>query len=262
MTKKLQDRVALITGGGSGIGRATAMTFAAEGATVVVADVDVTGGGETVNLIEGNGGQSIFIETDVSRAADVEKMVAACVDTFGRLDILFNNAGVAGLAVRAAEIDEADWDRVISINLKGVFLASRYAIPVMIEQGKGAIVNISSSSAITPSPYVSAYAAAKAGVVQLTKTMAIEYGNDNIRVNCICPGFIETAMTSPIIPEDAKTRKAYSHLWPLGKVGSPEDIAQAALYLASDDASFVTGTVLIVDGGWMAGTSLPMPEGS
>jgi NAD(P)-dependent dehydrogenase (short-subunit alcohol dehydrogenase family) len=131
----------------------------------------------------------------------------------------------------------------------------------MIEQGGGAIVNISSSSAITPTPYVSTYAAAKAGVIQLTKAMAIEYGNENIRVNSICPGFIETAMTSPIIPEDAKTRKLYSHLWPMGRVGTPEDIARAALYLACDDASFVTGTVLIVDGGWTTGTSLPLPEG-
>lgn len=260
MTKKFQDKVALITGGGSGIGRVTAITFAEEGARVVVADVDVPGGEETLNLIKSNGGQSIFSNTDVSRAADAEKMVKVCVDTFGRLDILFNNAGVAGQTVRAAEVDEAEWDRVMGINLKGVFLSSKYAVPVMIEQGGGAIVNISSSSAITPTPYVSTYAAAKAGVIQLTKAMAIEYGNDNIRINCICPGFIETAMTSPIIPEGAKTKKVYSHLWPMGRVGTPEDIAQAALYLAGDDASFVTGTVLIVDGGWMAGTRLPLAK--
>ncbi len=260
--KKLQDNVALITGSGSGIGRATALTFAKEGAKLVLVDVDVTGGNETKAMIEDMGGEAIFVEADVSSAADAEKMVKSAVDMFGRLDILFNNAGVAALPVKVAEIDEAEWDRVMNINLKGVFLGSKYALQVMVRKGCGVIINTGSSSGITAVPYTSAYAAAKAGVIQLTKSMAIEYGSKNIRVNCICPGFIETSMTSPIIPDNARSQKLYSHLWPLGIVGSSEDIAKAALYLASKDSAFVTGTVLQVDGGWLAGTTLPLPEGS
>jgi len=171
-------------------------------------------------------------------------MVKMAVETYGRIDILFNNAGIAGSPVRLAELSVEDWDRVIDINLKGVFLGSKYTIPVMLEQGKGVIINNASSSGITPIPRVSVYAAAKAGVIQLTKAMAIEYGGDNIRVNCICPGFIDTPMTSIIIPPDSESRD-YSHLWPLTKPGNPEDIAKAALYLASDDSSFVTGTSLV-----------------
>lgn len=261
MPKRFKNKVVLITGGGSGIGRSTALAFAKEGAKVVVADVVDTRGNETVQMINDTGREAIFIKTDISRPADAENMVKVAVETYGRIDILFNNAGIAGYPVRLAELSVEDWDRVIDINLKGVFLGSKYTIPVMLEQGKGVIINNASSSGIIPIPRVSVYAAAKAGVIQLTKAMAIEYGGENIRVNCICPGFIETPMTSIIIPPDSESRD-YSHLWPLTKPGNPEDIAKAALYLASDDSSFVTGTSLVVDGGWLAGTSLPLPKGS
>ncbi len=261
MPKRFNNKVVLITGGGSGIGHATALTFAKEGAKVVVADVVDSRGKETVKMINDTGREAVFIKTDVSKPTDVENMVKMAVETYGRIDILFNNAGIAGSPVRLAELSVEDWDRVIDINLKGVFLGSKYTIPVMLEQGKGVIINNASSSGITPIPRVSVYAAAKAGVIQLTKAMAIEYGGDNIRVNCICPGFIDTPMTSIIIPPDSESRD-YSHLWPLTKPGNPEDIAKAALYLASDDSSFVTGTSLVVDGGWLAGTSLPLPRGS
>jgi NAD(P)-dependent dehydrogenase (short-subunit alcohol dehydrogenase family) len=261
MPKRFNNRVVLITGGGSGIGHATALTFAKEGAKVVVADVVDSRGKETVKMINDTGREAVFIKTDVSKPTDVENMVKMAVETYGRIDILFNNAGIAGSPVRLAELSVEDWDRVIDINLKGVFLGSKYTIPVMLEQGKGVIINNASSSGITPIPRVSVYAAAKAGVIQLTKAMAIEYGGDNIRVNCICPGFIDTPMTSIIIPPDSESRD-YSHLWPLTKPGNPEDIAKAALYLASDDSSFVTGTSLVVDGGWLAGTRLPLPRGS
>jgi len=261
MPKRFKNKVVLITGGGSGIGHATALTFAKEGAKVVVADVVDSRGKETVKMINDTGREAVFIKTDVSKPTDVENMVKMAVETYGRIDILFNNAGIAGSPVRLAELSVEDWDRVIDINLKGVFLGSKYTIPVMLEQGKGVIINNASSSGITPIPRVSVYAAAKAGVIQLTKAMAIEYGGDNIRVNCICPGFIDTPMTSIIIPPDSESRD-YSHLWPLTKPGNPEDIAKAALYLASDDSSFVTGTSLVVDGGWLAGTRLPLPRGS
>ena len=261
MPKRFKNKVVLITGGGSGIGHATALTFAKEGAKVVVADVVDSRGKETVKMINDTGREAVFIKTDVSKPTDVENMVKMAVETYGRIDILFNNAGIAGSPVRLAELSVEDWDRVIDINLKGVFLGSKYTIPVMLEQGKGVIINNASSSGITPIPRVSVYAAAKAGVIQLTKAMAIEYGGENIRVNCICPGFIETPMTSIIIPPDSESRD-YSHLWPLTKPGNPEDIAKAALYLASDDSSFVTGTSLVVDGGWLAGTRLPLPRGS
>lgn len=261
MPKRFKSKVALITGGGSGIGHTTALAFAKEGAKVVVADLADSGGKETAKMINDTGLEAVFIKADVSNPTDVENMVNTATKTYGRIDILFNNAGIAGYPIRLAELSVENWDRVIDINLKGVFLGSKYTIPVMLEQGKGVIINNASSSGITPTPLVSVYAAAKAGVIQLTKAMAIEYGSESIRVNCICPGFIETPMTSVIIPPDLESRD-YSHLWPLTKPGSPEDIAKAALYLASDDASFVTGTVLVVDGGWLAGTSLPLSKGS
>ena len=262
MPKRFNNKVVLITGGSSGIGHATALAFAKEGAKVVIADVVDNRDKETVKMVNDKNRQAAFIRTDISKPTDVENMVKTAVETYGRIDILFNNAGIAGSPVRLAELSVEDWDRVIDINLKGVFLGSKYTIPVMLEQGKGVIINNASSSGITPTPLVSVYAAAKAGVIQLTKAMAIEYGNENIRINCICPGFIETPMTAPIIPANASGGRPYRDQWPLGRVGTPDEIARSVLYLASDDSSFVTGTVLVVDGGWLAGTRLPLPRGS
>jgi len=255
---KLKDKIALITGGGSGIGRSTALLFAREGAKVVIADITTDAGQETVKRIVDAGGEAVFVETDMANPDDIENMVKATVDKYEGLDVLFNGAGIPMFA-KAADVDVEEFDRVININLRGVFLGCKHAIPVMQQRGGGTIVSIASTAGITPNQYVSVYAAAKAGVMQLTKSIAIEYGADNIRINCICPGFIETPMTSLIIPEDTAARD-YSHLWPLPSIGRPEDIAQAALYLACDDSSFVTGTALVVDGGWMVGTQMPISK--
>ena len=259
MTGRLQDRVALITGGNSGIGRATALLFAQQGAKVIVAARSVERGEETVDLVRRAGGEAVFAKGDVSDPDSAKNMVRTGAERYGGLDILLNAAGVAGPFVRTADIDVADWDRVININLRGVFLMSKYAIPAMLKRGKGTIINVGSLAAVTPTPKTAVYAAAKGGVVQLTKAMAIEYGAKQIRVNCIIPGFIETPMTAPLIPQD-QARRDYSGFWPLARLGQPDDIALASLYLASDESSFVTGTVLVVDGGCMAGGRTPIPK--
>jgi len=249
---KLDGKVALITGAGSGMGRGTAILFAKEGAKVAVSDYVPTGGRETVKMIQEGGGHAIFVEADVSKAADVEKMVKTTVDTYGRLDILYNNAGIHQSWACLGDITEEEWDSVLDTNLKGVFLGSKYAIPVMLNQGGGVIINTASTGGLWGSPYEAIYCASKAGVILLTKSMAIEYGKQNIRVNCICPGLILTGMSQgimeyPAILEQWMRRQA------LGRLGQPEDIARAALYLACDDSSFVTGTCLLVDGGQTAG---------
>jgi len=251
--RKLDGRVALITGAGSGIGRATALLFAEEGAKIAVADCASEGGQETVELIKAAGGQAIFVAADVSKAVDVEMMVNITMDTFGRLDILFNNAGVGGLMIPTWDTTEEAWDSVIDINLKGVFLGSKYALPVMISQGGGVIINTASITAIVGAPGLPAYCASKGGVAQLTKTIALESAKHNIRVNCICPGMIQTAMSDSPFLADAADRQAHIQAFletiPLGRLGRPEDIAKTALFLASDDSSYMTGAALVVDGG-------------
>ena len=259
MTGRLQDRVALITGGNSGIGRATALLYAQQGANVIVAARSVERGEETVDLIRRAGGEAVFAKGDVSDPDSAKNMVRTGVERYGGLDILVNAAGVSGPFVRTADISVEDWDRVININLRGVFLMSKYAIPAMLKRGKGTIINMGSLAAVSPSPNVAVYAAAKGGVVQLTKAMAVEYGRKHIRVNCVIPGFIETPMTAPIISQDPAHRD-YSDFWPLARLGQPDDIALASLYLASDESSFVTGTVLVVDGGCTAASRTPIPK--
>jgi NAD(P)-dependent dehydrogenase (short-subunit alcohol dehydrogenase family) len=250
---KLDGKVALISGAASGIGRASAILFAKEGAKVAAADFVAAGGQETVKMIKEAGGKAIFIEADVSKAADVERMVKTTVDTYGRLDILFNNAGMRGPFCSTAKTPEARWDFVVNVNLKGVFLGSKYAIPVMLSQGGGVIVNNASTVGIDAIPYLPAYSAAKGGVIQLTKSMALELGKDNIRVNCICPGGIQT----PIAAAAGMTgEQGIPPGQALRRLGQPEDIAKAALYLASDDSSYVTGTALVADGGWICGSVL------
>jgi NAD(P)-dependent dehydrogenase (short-subunit alcohol dehydrogenase family) len=254
---KLDGKVALITGAGSGIGRASALLFAKEGAKVAVVDYVPEGGRETVKMIKKAGGEAIFIEADVSKAADAERMVKTTVDTYGRIDILFNNAGIMGPLARTAKTTEEQWDLVVNINLKGVFLGSKYAIPVMLNQGGGVIVNTGSTAGIGALPRLPAYSASKAGVIQLSKAMAMEYGGRNIRVNCICPGGIQT----PIAAASGLTgEQTVLPGQPIRRVGQPEDIAHAVLYLASDDASYVTGATLIVDGGYTSGRVMFMED--
>jgi NAD(P)-dependent dehydrogenase (short-subunit alcohol dehydrogenase family) len=248
---RLKGKVALITGGGSGMGRASCVLFAREGARVAVVDRVADAGQETVRMIRDEKGEASFIEADVSDAADVERMVGTTVIEYGRLDVLFNNAGIEGPSVNLLQYGEDDWARVIAVNLTAVYRAMRAAIPHMIEQGGGVILSTASVAGLVGLARSSAYSAAKAGVIGLSRTVALEYGPKNIRVNCICPGFISTPMLDRVRgdrPEEALHRHA-----PLRRVGQADDIAHAAVYLASDEASYVTGVPFMVDGGYVAG---------
>jgi len=257
---KLDGKVALITGSGSGLGRATALLFAKEGAKVVVADCAPAGGQETVRMIKETGGEAVFIESDVSKAADAERMVKTAVDTYERIDILYNNAGIEGTVALTAELTEEDWDRVIDTNLKGVFLGSKYAIPVMLNQGGGVIINTASVAGLVGSAERLPYCASKAGVIHSTKTMAVEYARQNIRVNCICPGLIQTPQSEYLIPADDAARQSFMQSFPFRRMGRPDEIAQAALFLASDSSSFVNGATLVVDSGSIASVHVPRPS--
>ncbi len=251
---RLADRVALITGGTSGIGRATAALFALEGARVGLTGRNEARGREVVGQIETAGGKALFIRSDVRLAADCRRAVEETIRTFGRLDILFNNAGVF-VPHTVPDCTEEEWDETIDTSLKGTFLMSKFALPAMIARGRGVIINNSSGWGLVGGDAAAAYCAAKGGVVLLTKAMAIDHGRQGIRVNCICPVDVET----PMLPEDARRRgmtwEAYlagAANRPLGRIGQPEEIARAALFLASDDASFMTGAALAVDGGGTA----------
>ena len=202
-------------------------------------------------MIKEAGGKAIFIEADVSQAADAERMVKTTVDTYGRIDILYNNAGIMGTAARTAKATEENWDLVLGTNLKGIFLGSKYAIPVMLNHGGGVIVNTASINGFMGSPDLAAYGASKGGVIQLTKAVALEYAHKNIRVNCICPGMIRTPMT------EYEGMPARVDFIPQRRAGQPEDVARAALYLASDDSAYVTASSLVVDGGWTAMVAIP-----
>ena len=250
---KLAGKVALITGAGSGIGRASAILFAREGAKVAVVDYAAAEGKETIKLVEDAGGTAIFVEADVSKGSDIERMIGATMDAFGRLDILFNNAGIS--AVRRAfiaDLSEEEWDKVMDVNLKSIFRAAKLVIPIMLKQGGGVIINTASAQGFGGTITVAPYCTSKAGVIMLTKVMAAEYGKSNIRVNCICPGTIETPMASGFIPLLETESLA------LGRPGQPEEIAKAALFLASDDSSYMHGASLVVDGGWTAEVKLPI----
>jgi NAD(P)-dependent dehydrogenase (short-subunit alcohol dehydrogenase family) len=251
---RLKNKVALITGGTSGIGEATALLFAAEGASIAVTGRNAQRGAAVVERIAQNGGKAIFIRADVSVANDCRRGVDETVRAFGRLDILFNNAGVF-YPQTALECSEQEWDEQIDVNLKGTFLMSKFALAPMIAQRSGVIVNNSSGWGIVGGDHAVAYCASKGGVVLMTKAMAIDHGAQGIRVNCVCPGDVET----PMLPADAKMRglKWEDYIAgcanrPLGRVGTVEEIAKAVLFLASDDSSFMTGTALIVDGGGTA----------
>ena len=251
----LAGKRALITGGASGIGRATALLFAHEGAAVSVVDLDEAGGQAVAQMIVDEGGQAIFVPCDVSQAADCQRAVQQTVKKLGGLDILLNNAGIIRRA-SVLETSEEEWDRVMAVNVKSVFLLSKYAIPIMAQAGGGVIINTASGWGLVGGRRAAAYCASKGAVVLLTKAMALDHGQQNIRVNCICPGDTDTPMLrheARQLGESDERFLAEAAQRPLQRIGRPEDIAQAALYLASDASSFVTGTTLVVDGGGLAG---------
>jgi NAD(P)-dependent dehydrogenase (short-subunit alcohol dehydrogenase family) len=252
MAGRLAGKVALVTGGSSGIGRATAQIFAREGAKVVVADVMVDGGAETVRLITAASGEAIFVKTDVAQTAEVEAMVKKAVDTYGRLDCAFNNAGIEGALQPTSEYDVAAWDRVMSINLKGLWLCMKYEIQQMLKQGGGAIVNTASAAGLVAVPGLSAYVAAKHGVVGLTKTAALEYAKQGIRVNAVCPGGVDTPMVKRVFGNNPQFAEAAASAEPVGRLAQPAEIGEAVVWLCSDAASFVTGLPMAVDGGMVA----------
>ncbi len=247
---RLKNKVAIITGGGSGIGRASCLLFAREGAKVVVADYIPDGGNETVRQIKSVNGEASFVLTDVSKSTDVQNMIATTVKTYGRVDILFNNAGIEGPSAKLGNYKEEDWDRVIAIDLTAVYLGIKYVLPEMMKQGGGVILSTASVAGLVGFPGSGAYAAAKAGVINMTRMVALEYADKNIRVNCICPGIIETPMVDRVVGNRSKERVVKAE--PIGRLGRAEDIANAALFLASDESSFATGAPFIIDGGYVA----------
>ena len=251
----LTGKRALIAGGASGIGRATALLFAREGAAISVVDLDEVGGRAVGKEIDHEGSRAIFVPCDVTQAGDCQRAVEQTVRDLGGLDVLVNSAGII-LRANVLETAEAEWDQVMAVNVKSVFLLSKYAIPVMAEAGGGVIINVASGWGLVGGPRAAAYCASKGAVVQLTKSMALDHGRQNIRVNCICPGDTDTPMLrdeARQLGEPMEQFLAEAAERPLGRIGRPEDIAQAALYLASDASSFVTGTALVVDGGGTAG---------
>ncbi len=252
MTKVLEGKIAIITGSASGIGRATAVAFAAQGAIVVGGDINAAGGAETVELCRAHGVDAAFVATDVTEQAQVERLVAAAGNRFGGLDILYNNACYSGAIGPLETTPVEDWDKSLAIGLRSVFLGIRSAIPLLRARGGGAIISTSSLAARRGIRGLPAYSAAKAGVVSLTQSAAIELAEDNIRVNCVCPGDILTPMrASPLPPAELEAQLA--RLQPIQRAGRPEDVAQAVLFLASDAAGFITGIALDVDGGALTG---------
>jgi NAD(P)-dependent dehydrogenase (short-subunit alcohol dehydrogenase family) len=243
-------KVAFVTGAASGIGRAAALAFAREGASVVVADVLEQGNQETARMIEEHGGRALAVRCDVTRSEDVKAALHKAVDAFGRLDVAFNNAGVEPKKlVPTAEVEEEEWDRIISIDLRGVFLCTKHEIALMLEQGGGAIVNTSSGAGIIGIRGNPAYTAAKHGVIGLTRAAALDYAASNIRINAVCPGYIDTPMMSRFTSGTSDGRAKVISEEPIGRMGRPEEIANAVLWLCSDAASFTVGHALIVDGG-------------
>lgn len=249
---RLHDKVAVITGGASGIGRASGLLFAAEGAKVVIADWQEAEGEEVAAQIRSDGGEATFVKTDVSSPDDVRRMIDSAVGSYGKLDVLFNNAGVEGEQAPTGDCTLENWDRVIAINLTGVFLGMKFGIQAMLKGGGGSIINTASVAGLVGFGGIPAYAASKGGVVQLTKTAALEYAQQNIRVNVICPGVIWTPMVERFTSAGEEARAAVKALEPVGRFGTPEEVANLALYLASDESSFCTGAPFIVDGGFVA----------
>lgn len=255
---RLENKVALITGAGSGIGRESALLFAKEGAAVVVADVNDAGGAETVMLVEGAGGKAVYVHADVSKAADCAKMVQVAEESFGKLHVLFNNAGIMRHDDDdAVNTEESVWDLTMAVNLKGVYLGCKYGIPALRRAGGGSIINTASFVAIVgaATPQL-AYTASKGGVLALTRELAIVHARENIRVNALCPGPLRTELLMSYLNTPEKKQRRLVHL-PMGRFGEAKEMAYAALYLASDESSYVTGTDFMVDGGLTAAYVTP-----
>jgi len=256
MNHSFTDRVALVTGAASGIGRAAALAFAKAGAEVVVSDIDEVGGLKTVQMIQAmpeGSTEAHFVRTDVTNPDDVEVLIEAVLDTYGQIDFALNNAGIAGTRTNTADYPEELWHQVIDVNLNGVWYCMKYEIPQMLKQGYGVIVNLASIAGLIGSPRLSAYAASKHAVVGLTKTAALEYIRKGIRINAICPAYTDTPMAQSMMEDDPRFGERLLNAIPAQRLGTPEEIAAAVLYLCSDEAGFITGHTLVLDGGIVAG---------
>ncbi len=248
----LEDKVVLITGGGSGIGRATAVLAAKEGAKVIIADVNEAGGHETVNTITERGRDAIFVRTDVSQSAEVQALIKAAVDKYGRLDCAFNNAGIAGDISRTADVTEEDFDQLVAVNFKGAWLCLKYELPQMLAQGGGTIVNTASAAGLVGTHSMPVYGATKHAVVGLTKSAAVEYGRKNIRVNAVCPSVIHTPMVEYGFEVFPKFIEASEQINPMKRLGQADEVARAVIWLLSDQSSYTNGATITVDGGFTA----------
>ena len=253
MTRDFEGKVVVVTGGGYGIGRAACLAFARDGAKVVIGDVDVSSSEETAQLIKGKDGEAIVVKTDVSQETEVEALVRKTVETYGRLDCAFNNVGIHKTFVSTIDFTQKDWNQMMDINLKGMWLCMKYEIPQMLKQGKGAIVNASSVAGLIAAPSNPAYPTSKHGVIGLTKMAAVEFARKGIRVNCICPGpTTSTRMNEQLTAVAADIIATMEDKVPMGRTAEPREIAEAAVWLCSDKASYVTGVALPVDGGLVA----------
>jgi len=250
MENTFKDKIALVTGASSGIGKATALAFAKKGTKVVIADL--TEDPETIDLIENLGGEAIFVKCDVSKNSDVKALIEKAIATFGGLDFAFNNAGIEGTPAPVQDCSEENWDKTIGVNLKGIWLCMKYEIPLMLKKGNGVIVNCSSVAGLVGFQGLPAYVASKHGVIGLTKTAALECAKLGIRVNAVCPGVIKTPMMDRLTADKKEVEDQFARLEPIGRFGLPEEIANAVVWLCSDEASFVTGLTMPVDGGFVA----------
>lgn len=254
--RDLEGKVGLVTGAGRGLGRACCEVLAREGGKAIVADIDAEGGQETVRLVKAAGGEASFVRADVSQSSDVQAMVRAALDTYGRLDFAVNNAMIPPPFVPLAELTEEDWDRTMAVNLKGVFLCMKFELQAMLAQGSGSIVNIGSGNEHAAAPGIAAYAAAKRGLLGLTAVAALDYSDRNIRVNAVGPGTMVTPAMRKALDENPKHRAFLESLAPIKRFSDPREVAEAVIWLCSDKASFVVGHTLVADGGACAGKLL------